>query len=342
MSRGLPSLLIALVLLCLGDDVASAQTGGATAPLSGVVTDQNNAVVPGVTVVVKNNATGVSLPPVTTNHAGLFSVAALDPGTYTVTFSLPGFKMAVVRDVQIVTAMPTDVKVTLEVGPLSETVAVQARSSVIQQQSTTVSSTLYSDQIRNLPLNTKNAVNFVTLLPGVDTGGNHNPQTATTIAGLPQAAILMSIDGIQTHRPDNKSFDGFYSYISPSVEAIEQVTVSTATPGAEASGQGAVQIRFTTRSGTERYAGSFYETFRHPVLTANTFFNKVDGLPLNRILLNQFGGNVGGPIVLPGLDGRGKAFFFTNYEELRQASELKRDRTILTPDARNGWFSYRT
>ena len=77
MSRGLPRLLIALVLLCLGHDVAAAQTGGATAPLSGVVTDQNDAVVPGVTVVVRNNATGVSLPPVTTNHAGLFSVAAL-------------------------------------------------------------------------------------------------------------------------------------------------------------------------------------------------------------------------------------------------------------------------
>ena len=339
MSRGLPRLLIALALLCLIAAAASAQTGGATAPLSGVALDQNGAVVPGVTVVVRNNATGVSLPPVTTNHAGLFSVAALDPGTYTVTCSLSGFNTAVVRDVQIVTATPADLRVTLEIGPVSETVDVQARSGVIQAQSTTISSTLYSDQIRNLPLNTKNAVNFVTLLPGVDTGATHNPQQSTSIAGLPGAANLISIDGLQTQQ-NNKSGDPFYSYIWPSVDAIEQVTVSTATPGADASGQGAVQIRFTTRSGTDRYSGAFFETLRHPVMTANTFFNKVNGVPLNRIVLNQYGGNVGGPIVLPGLDLRRTAFFFANYEELRQSSELTRDRTLLTPAATSGWFSY--
>jgi hypothetical protein len=152
--------------------------------------------------------------------------------------------------------------------------------------------------------------------------------------------ILMSIDGIQTHNPLNKSMDGFYSYISPSVEAIEEVTLSTATPGADASGQGATQIKFTTRSGTDRYAGTFFETLRHPVLNTNTFFNELNGVPLNRIVLNQFGGNVGGPIALPGLDLRRKAFFFTNYEELRQASELTRIRTIMTPAARSGLFSY--
>jgi hypothetical protein len=250
MSRGLPRLLIALVLLCLARGVAGAQTGGSTAPLSGLVIDQHEAVVPGVTVVVTNNAIGVSFAPVATNSDGLFSVAALDPGTYTVTFSLPGFKTAVVNDVRIVTATPADLKVVLEVGPVNETVSVHAPSSVIQTQSTAISSTLYSDQIRNLPLNTRNAVNFLTLLPGVDTGGNHNPQLATTIAGLPQSAILISIDGIQTQQPAGKSGDGFYSYISPSVDVMEQVTLSTATAGADASGQGATQIKFTTRSGT--------------------------------------------------------------------------------------------
>ena len=264
MSRGLPRLLIALALLCLIAAAASAQTGGATAPLLGVVLDQTGAVVPGVTVVVRNNATGVTLPPVTTNHAGLFSVAALDPGTYTVTCSLSGFKTAVVRNVQIVTATPADLRVTLEIGPVSETVDVPARSGVIQAQSTTISSTLYSDQIRNLPLNTKNAVNFVALLPGVDTGSTHNPQLNTLIAGLPGAANLISIDGLQTQHPNAKSGDPFYSYIWPSVDAIEQVTVSIATPGADASGQGAAQIRFTTRSGTGRYSGAFFETLRHP------------------------------------------------------------------------------
>ena len=116
--------------------------------------------------------------------------------------------------------------------------------------------------------------------------------------------------------------------------------MSTATPGADASGQGAIQIKFTTRSGTERYAGSFFETWRHPVLYANSFFNKVNKLPVNQIILNDYGGNVGGPIALPGIGGRSNAFFFTNYDELRQASELTRRRMLLTPAARTGLFSY--
>ena len=154
------------------------------------------------------------------------------------------------------------------------------------------------------------------------------------------SAILVTIDGIQTQSPLAKSMDGFWSLISPNIDAMEEVTVSTATPGAEASGQGAIQIRFTTKSGTEKYAGSFFETWRHPVLYANTFFNKVNRLPVNHIILNDYGGNVGGPIALPGLDGGKKAFFFTNFDELRQASELSRRRTILTPSARTGRFSY--
>jgi hypothetical protein len=340
MSRGLSRLLVAVVVSGLARGIAAAQTGGGTAPLSGQVTDPNDAVVPGVTVVVRNQATGVSLAPVVTNREGIFSVAALDPGTYTVTFSLTGFKMAVVQDVPIVTATPTDLKVKLEVGPVNETVAVQARSSVIQTHSTAISSTLYADQMRNLPLNTRDALNFVTLLPGVDTGSTHVQRNSTLITGLPLAAILVSIDGVPTQSPLAKSQDGFWSIISPNIDAMEEVTISTATPGAEASGQGAIQIRFTTKSGTEKYAGSFFETWRHPVLYANTFFNKVGGLPVSHIVVNDFGGNVGGPIPLPGSRGPKRAFFFTNLDWLNQASEVRRVRTVLSPSARAGLFTY--
>jgi hypothetical protein len=340
MRRCLPGLLVALLSLGPAHGVAAAQTGGTTTALTGVVLDQDGGVVPGVTVVVRNNATGVSLAPVLTNRAGIFSVAALDPGTYSVTFSLQGFKTTIVNDVSIVTATPADLKVTLEIGAITETIRVLPRSSVIQTQSTAISSTLSSDQIGNLPLNTRDALNFVTLLPGVDTGLNHVQRSGTQIAGLPAAAILVTIDGIQSQNPLSKSGDGFWSHISPNVDAMEEVTLSTATPGADSSGQGAVQIRFTTRSGTDRYSGAFFETWRHPSLYANTFFNKVDGVPVNHITLNDFGGNVGGPLRLPGLGGGQKAFFFTNFDELRQASEITRRRTILSPSARTGVFSY--
>src|SRR5262245_59610248 len=119
MSRPRPGPLLAMLLLALGRGVAAAQTGSATASLSGMVVDRSDAVLPGVTVAVANNATGVSLSPVVTNQVGLFSVAALDPATYSVTFSLAGFKTVVMNDVRLVTATPTNLKVTLEVGPVN-------------------------------------------------------------------------------------------------------------------------------------------------------------------------------------------------------------------------------
>src|SRR5262249_33513286 len=142
MSRRLLRLLIAFVSLGFAHGTAAAQTGGATAPLPGVVVDQTDPLVPAVTGVVRNNTTGGTLAPVLTNRAGLFSVAALEPGTYTVTCSLTGFKTAVVNDVQIVTATPADLKVKLEAGPVTETIRVNAQSNVVQRQTTTISSML--------------------------------------------------------------------------------------------------------------------------------------------------------------------------------------------------------
>jgi hypothetical protein len=341
MSRSLFRLCVVALLALSFSMVSSLASGqGATAPLSGVVVDKDGGVMPGVTVVVKDNASGANLPAVVTNEAGLFTVASLNPGAYTVTVSLTGFKTAVVNDVRVTTGVPANIgKVTLDVGQISETIEVTANAEVVQTQATAITSTLSSNQIKNLPLITKNVLNFVTFLPGVDTGGTHS-QRASTVAGLPQNTLAISIDGVNSQDNFNKSTDGFFSIITPSVDAIEEVTVSTATPGADASGQGAVQIKFVTRSGTNKYAGSIYEYYRHPKMNANSFFNIVNKLAKNNIVLHQYGGNIGGPIVLPGYNGRGKAFFFQNMEEFYQPSEITRTRVVMNSDARNGIFTY--
>jgi hypothetical protein len=340
MSRSLFRLLCsAFALVSLTGTLALAQTGSAAAPISGVVIDKDGGVMPGVTVVVKNNGTGVSLPPAVTNADGVFTVASLEPGAYTVTVSLSGFKTVVLNDVKVITATPTNLKVTLEIGQLTEVVNVTANSEVVQTQSTTVSSTIDANQIKNLPLITKNALNYVTFLPGVDTGGTHS-QRASTVAGLPQTSLAITIDGVNTQDNFLKSTDGFFSIITPSVDAIEEVTVSSATPGADSSGGGAVQIKFTTRSGTNKFTGSLFEYYRDPWMNANTYFNTLNHLPKNNIVLNQYGGNVGGPIVMPGYNGRNKAFFFVNYEEFRQPSEITRVRTVMTSLPRTGVITY--
>ena len=299
MNRSLFRLCVAVSALALSLWGSAAFGQGATAPLSGVVVDKDGGVMPGVTVVVKDNGTGANLAPVVTNGSGLFTVPSLNPGLYTVTVSLTGFKTTVLSDVKVTTGVPTNVgNVVLNVGSLSETVEVTANAEVVQTQATSITSTLDANQIKNLPLITKNALNFVTFLPGVDTGSTHS-QRASTVAGLPQNTLAISIDGVNTQDNFNKSTDGFFSIITPSVDAVEEVTVSTATPGADSSGQGAVQIKFVTRSGTNKYTGSIFEYYRDPKMNANSYFNIVNGLSKALIKLHQYGGNVGGPIMLP-------------------------------------------
>ena len=122
---------------------------------------------------------------------------------------------------------------------------------------------------------------------------------------------------------------------------VEEVTVSSATAGADSSGQGAVQIKFVTRSGTNRFVGSAYEYLRHPDLNTNSYFNALNNLPKNELILNQYGVREGGPIVIPGVyDGRGKAFFFFNLEQLRFPLSNTRTRGILSPRAQQGIFQY--
>ena len=102
-----------------------------------------------------------------------------------------------------------------------------------------------------------------------------------------------------------------------------------------------MQIAFVTRSGTNNFDGSLYHYFRHPELNSNYYFNKIRGLERNDVVVHQYGGRVGGPIVIPGLfNGRNKAFFFFNMEEFYQPTEASRTRTILHPRAQEGWFRY--
>ncbi len=319
----------------------SAQVGRPTAPLSGVVVDDQGGVVPGATVVVTDQATGVPLAPATTNQAGIFSFPALQPGTYAVDASHAGFKTARVRDVRMVTGVPADLgRIVLEVGAVSERVEVVAPVELVQTRTTSVTSTIVSDQIANLPLINRNVLNFVTFLPGVDVGGLHNQRTNVQIAGLPQSTLAITIDGVNTQDNYAKSLDGFFSIITPTLDAIQEATVSSAVPTADAAGQGAVQIRMTTRAGTSQYKGTLYEYFRHPRLNANSFFNVANFLEKNQIKLHQYGGTIGGPLVLPKFNGRNRAFFFGHYEELQQPFDVSRTRIVLNEPAQIGTFRY--
>ena len=334
----LRDLLAACALLFLINSPAFGQ-GGITTSLSGVVVDTQGSVVPGADVVAKNNATTAESRAVSAAN-GTFTIPALNPGVYTVTVSLVGFKTAMLGDVTLNAGTPASIKVSLEVGTLEETVVVKGGSEIIQTQSPAVSVTVDANRIINLPLSTREAMAFLTLLPGVMTPGDSRD---SQINGLPQSAISITWDGVNVQDNHNKTGDGFFAIISPRLDAIEEITLTTAAQGADANGQGAARINFVTRSGSNKYTGSGYHYFRHDKLNANSFSRNRDGLPKANLVQNQPGARFGGPIQVPGLfNGRDKAFFFVNYEEFRQPTEFLVNRTILHPASQQGTFRYNT
>jgi len=340
----LPIAVVAIVLAT--GTFAYSQGGGAAASLSGSVVDTTGALIPGVDVQIKNNATGTDYRTLTTEN-GTFTIPALPTGTYTATVSLAGFKTVVLNNVVLNAGVPASIRVTLEVGGVTETVTVEAGAEILQTQTATVATTMNLNEISNLPLPSRNALEAIISLPGVNTPSGSRD---STINGLPQGAINITLDGASVQDNYLKTSDGFFARLQPRLDAVEEVTVTSAANGADTGGQGAVQIQFTTRSGSNEFHGSVYHYYKNDALNSNTWFNNRDlapgpdgKAPRNDLLQNQLGFRVGGPVVIPGLyDGRNKAFFFVNYEQSRSPSKITRNRTILDPLAQQGVFRYLT
>jgi hypothetical protein len=356
--------LLCLAVVALGGAASAYGQGTSNSSITGTILDQSGAVIPGADVLVKNEATGAEYRAVAADN-GIYTVPLLPAGTYTVTVSAPRFKQAVLKNVVVRAAMPTNLPVTLQVGGANEVVTVEAGAAIVQSQSANIATTLEVRQISQLPLQARNVIYYLMQLPGVSSAATASPRNST-VNGMPPTAYNITIDGLNTQDNLLKDSDGFFSYIYPTMDAIQEVTLSTATPGAESAGQGAVQIKFVTRSGTNDYHGSIYEYHRNPALNSNYWFNNRDQAPVqdafphakcgtagvpwdpetchaprDRVLFNQFGGRVGGPISIPGLfNGKDRAFFFVNFENFRLPNSISRVRTILNPTTQAGIFQY--
>lgn len=333
--------VLAILLLFLSSHIAiQAQTTGS---IAGTVVDPNGAVVPNATVNVKGQS-GQEFT-ANTGSNGLYNIPAVASGFYTVTVSATGFKTSVVTNVKVDVGVPATVDARLEIGDVGEIVEVTSGGEILQTQTATVSNTIIGRQITETPLTSRDALDLITLLPGTSTTG---APRRSTINGLPKGAISITIDGVDVQDNYLRSSDGFFTYVRPRVDAIEEVTLTSAVPGAEAAGDGAVGIRFVTRRGTNDYTGGLFWQHRNTATNANYWFNNRAGLERQRVLLNQFGGRFGGPIPFPNFgeggpwlnSGKDKAFFFVNYEEYRYPESLTRTRTVLTPEAQSGIFRY--
>jgi hypothetical protein len=193
-----------------------------TSSITGTVADASGGVIPGATVTVTNEA-GSTFTAIT-NSQGAFAVPALMPGTYKVTVALQGFKTASFDRVVVMLGTPATLNVKLELGNLTEEVKVSSSTELINTQTATVTATLNADQLNRMPTTSRNALNAVTFLPGVNTATSNR---ASTVNGLPESMINITLDGVSNQDNFNKSSDGFFASVYPRQDAVTSSTKST-------------------------------------------------------------------------------------------------------------------
>ena len=303
---------------------------GVNGTISGTVTDPSGAAIAGATVEVKNTATQVART-VTTNAQGRYSVPELIVGSYDVRISMMGFQSSVQSGVPVVVGGERVVDAALKIGQAQETVTVEAQASQVDTSSSAVSTLVETKQIQDLPLNGRNYTQLITLAPGVQAMKPSAP-------GFYGTGEDYSVGGArpegQAFLMDNSNVQDFWNHGPGSavlgttlgVDAIAEFSIQTNTYSAQFGGSGSA-INAVTKSGTNAFHGTLFEYLRNSALDARAFYDPHDIPGFRR---NQFGGSIGGPIK------RNKAFFFFNYEGLRNNQGLTEVATTPTAAARAG------
>ena len=307
--------MFALVLFLMAAGSASAQL--TTADIVGTVTDSTGAVVPGATVAVVNTDTHETRN-TTSNGTGDFQVSLLPVGRYTVTVKKAGFKTSSTSNLAVEAGDRARADVHLAIGGEADTVTVEATTPLLQADNATVSSTVTAKAVQDLPLNGRNFVQLVQLVPGA----NEGPGNGLLSGGRPddrRSSASFSVNGqddtlnnfIIDGTDDNERVIGTIG-VRPNVEGIQEITVETNSYSAEAGRTAGGVVSIITKSGTNKFHGSAYEFFRNDAFDARNVLQTSGRKP--ELRQNQFGGSIGGPIF------KDRTFFFGDYEGLRIVS----------------------
>ncbi len=327
---------------------ASANAQSNFGAVVGSVTDASGAIVPGASVTVKNEGTNATVV-VKTGGGGTYSLLNLNPGAYTVTVALPGFKSATREHVDVTIGGTARVDVPLSPGEVSEIVNVEASNTSIQTDTTNLGGVVEGAQVEQSPLNGRNVNNLLDFIPGVVAGGGTSGNTLANggsgsfQAGAQTQAIaygnyqigggfsgqsLFYIDGVSSNVPENN-----VNSLVPTQDSVQEFRVQSNNVTAEFGGFSGGVIQISTKSGTNTFHGTAYEYFRNTALDANDYFSNHAGLARTPLHQNQFGGNLGGPVF------RNKAFFFFSFERETLSSGAISTYTLPTAAELGGDFS---
>ena len=331
-------LSLGLCLLCLsmaGTADVLAQTS--TGRISGTVADASGAVLPGATVNVEQERTGLTRTS-TTDKDGAYLFASLPIGTYTVSAEMQGFRKQVKSGYVLVADGRVTADFSLPVGQMSETVEVTVAGETVNTVSGEVARVVDREQVQNLALNGRNYLQLATLIPGSPlTDANisaldimTNLGINTSVNGSRTNASLLTVDG--GFNMDSGSNNSQISNVG--IDFIEEVSIKTANFSAEYGRNSGAAINVVTRAGTNDFKGSLFEYTRNNALDANDYFNNSRGVAKARLRYNDFGYSLGGPIQ------KNKLFFFVG-EEWKKIRRFTTPalRTLPTRAMRNGDFS---
>jgi hypothetical protein len=304
-----------------------------TSQISGVVRDSSGAVIPGATVTLTNEATGV-VQKQSTTESGVYAFPAIPVGAYTIKAEATGFR-ALVRPGSVVQVnTPLTVDLTMEVGAASESVEVSASAEALQTSSATLGNVVEQKAVVNLPLNGRNPLNLIMYEPGVvQRSGN-----TVNVNGARASAVNVTIDGIEANESTNPNPTSNIFRLHP--DNVQEFKVTTSNPSAEEGRNSGANVSIATRSGTNQIHGSMFEFFRNTALNAQEFYSNAQGLAKPIIQLNQYGFELGGPI------RKSKTFFFGSWQgqKVNFADPIDKDFgasvNLYTPAALSGNYRY--
>ncbi len=307
----------------------------ATGTIDGKVADASGAAVPGASVTIENTATNVKLT-APTNGEGRFYQRYLLPGIYTVTVEKTGFDRFVQTNVQVDIEQTVTLAIPMKIGDVATSVEVSANSAQLSTESSTVATTIGSKSVLDLPLQGRNPYSLATLVPGVNAG---NGGSTPWISGGRNDYNDVTIDGTSVIVPENNVSHLQIGY-QPIEDSVSEVSVVTNSLAPEYGRTGGGTINVSTRGGTNQIHSTLFEFVRNNIFNADSYGNIKAGLPPSTVRYNQFGGTIGGPVVIPHLyNGKSKTFFFFDEQSTRQPSGSTPTFSVPTDTWKGGNFS---
>lgn len=302
----------------------------------GTVTDASNSAVPAANVTLINVGTNDRRTG-TSEESGSYQFLNLTPGQYRVEVEKTGFRRFIRDAITVEVQSAVRIDVSMQLGDVNQVVEVTSQSPVLQTEDASLGQVVEARKVLEMPLNGRNVFSLVALVPGVVPGG----QSGTTPTGTnPFAWGNYQIGGGQSNQSaafiDGAPVNAVYSNLTalvPTQDAIQEFRVQTNNLGPEFGHLAGGAINLVTKSGTSQFHGSAYEFLRNRELNANTFFNNRAGVQRPAFTQNQYGANIGGPII------KDKTFFFFSWEGFRLRQGQSFTYTVPTDAMRGGDFS---